>query len=212
MRTGKSHSEAGKLGYLASLEKRKMQHQKKIDDYNKNPNKCKQCGKKFDYNHRHLKFCDNSCAASFNNSGKKRSKKEICYCLFCNEQLKIKQKKFCCIKCQKDYEWEMRKNEIEKNGILPHVLTTNETNLRVVRRYLLEKYGNCCQICKNTEWMGKPIPLVCDHIDGNPENHNIDNFRLVCGNCDMQLPTYKAQNRGLGRAWRRQRYKENKSY
>jgi len=88
----------------------------------------------------------------------------------------------------------------------------NETNLRIVKKYLLEKYGNKCQICGNTEWLENPIPLVCDHIDGNPENHSIENFRLVCGNCDMLLPTYKSQNKGLGRFWRRKRYRENKSY
>jgi hypothetical protein len=51
--------------------------------------------------------------------------------------------------------------------------------------------------------MGQPIPLVVDHIDGNPTNHAITNFRLVCGNCDMQLPTYKAKNKGNGRKYRR---------
>jgi len=53
---------------------------------------------------------------------------------------------------------------------------------------------------------------VMDHIDGNADNNSLDNFRLVCGNCDMQLPTYKNKNKGNGRAWRRKRYAEGKSY
>lgn len=56
--------------------------------------------------------------------------------------------------------------------------------------------------------MGKEVPLVVDHIDGNAENCSVTNFRLVCGNCDMQLPTYKNKNK-FGRAWRR---KYNKQY
>jgi len=48
MRDSKSYSKAGKLGYIASLEKRKIQYQKRIDEYNKNPNKCHFCSKKFD--------------------------------------------------------------------------------------------------------------------------------------------------------------------
>jgi hypothetical protein len=77
---------------------------------------------------------------------------------------------------------------------------------------LLEQFGNCCSICNLTEWRGKPIPLVCDHIDGNHENYSIANLRLVCGNCDMQSPTYCNRNYGNGRHYRRTRYKEGKSF
>ena len=51
-----------------------------------------------------------------------------------------------------------------------------------------------------------------DHIDGNSDNWMDNNLRLVCGNCDMQLPTYKSKNLGNGRYKRRQRYLEGKSY
>ena len=44
-----------------------------------------------------------------------------------------------------------------------------------------------------------------DHIDGNSENNRLDNLRLICSNCDMQLPTYKAKNKGKGR---KDRYKD----
>lgn len=73
-------------------------------------------------------------------------------------------------------------------------------------------YGHICQVCKQTEWNGVPIPLVCDHIDGNSENNLPSNLRLICPNCDALLPTYKAKNKGNGRWKRMQRYKENKSY
>lgn len=58
---------------------------------------------------------------------------------------------------------------------------------------------------------GLPLRLVLDHIDGNSTDNCRDNLRLVCPNCDSQLPTYKARNKGSGRAWRRQRYAESKS-
>ena len=40
----------------------------------------------------------------------------------------------------------------------------------------------------------------------------LDNLRLVCPNCDSQLPTFKGRNTGNGRYYRRQRYKAGKSY
>ena len=51
-----------------------------------------------------------------------------------------------------------------------------------------------------------------DHIDGNSDNNILSNLRLVCGNCDMQLPTYKSKNKGNGRYYRRLRYKNKKSF
>src|SRR6478735_217015 len=82
-----------------------------------------------------------------------------------------------------------------------------------VRRYLTEVQSGCCAICNSTStWQGLPLTLILDHIDGNPENNRRENLRLVCPNCDSQLPTYKSRNRGSGRAFRRQRYADGKSY
>ncbi len=70
-----------------------------------------------------------------------------------------------------------------------------------------------CAICgAPAEWQGLPLSFVLDHIDGDASNNRRDNLRLVCPNCDSQLPTFKARNRGKGRAWRKQRYADGKSY
>lgn len=70
---------------------------------------------------------------------------------------------------------------------------------RLIRKYLVHKHGNVCMICGLTEWRGVKIPLVCDHIDGNAENNELNNFRVICNNCDSILPTFKGKNRGKGR-------------
>jgi hypothetical protein len=54
--------------------------------------------------------------------------------------------------------------------------------------------------------------LVLDHVDGDASNNRRNNLRLVCPNCDSQLPTYKSRDRGNGRAWRRQRHAEDKPF
>jgi len=82
-----------------------------------------------------------------------------------------------------------------------------------VRDYLYEQQVGCCAICGMADvWNGVSLVLVLDHVDGDPTNNRRENLRLVCPNCDSQLPTYKARNRGRGRHYRRQRYADGKSY
>ena len=52
-----------------------------------------------------------------------------------------------------------------------------------------------CSGCHNTEWMGQPIPLELDHIDGQHFNNELSNLRLLCPNCHAQTPTYRAKNK-----------------
>jgi hypothetical protein len=54
--------------------------------------------------------------------------------------------------------------------------------------------------------------FVLDHIDGDGVNHVRSNVRMICPNCDSQLPTFKARNRGKGRHFRRERYRAGLSY
>jgi hypothetical protein len=117
--------------------------------------------------------------------------------------------KFCSNQCQKDLEWRRIKSMIDQNGAVPAVPSGNGAR---AKRYLLETRGRRCEICGGTDWQGRPIPLVLDHVNGNASDWTLLNLRMVCGNCDMQLPTYKSRNRGKGRAWRRKRYAQGKSY
>lgn len=159
---------------------------------------CSKCGNEFESTSGNRRLCDR-CSNKVQHN---------VVCTYCGKvEVKSYSSKFCSIKCQQDFAWQQRKKEIEKSGSFSErrcASANGETNLREARRYLIEKFGHKCSICGLSEWMGQPIPLVVDHIDGNPTNHKVCNFRLVCGNCDMQLPTYKAKNKGNGRKYRRQ--------
>jgi hypothetical protein len=77
---------------------------------------------------------------------------------------------------------------------------------------MLDVNEHRCSLCERTEWNETKIPLVVDHMDGNPTNNMLNNLRLICCNCDALTDTYKGKNRGNGRFKRKQRYQDGKSY
>ena len=131
-------------------------------------------------------------------------------CIYCTKLLKLKRSKFCSAQCQQDHNWLLKKLNFEQTGLWDGVISETVIT-RHCKRYLKEVRGIQCEICGTITWMGKEVPLVLDHIDGHASNSSLSNLRLVCGNCDMQLPTYKKKNVGKGRHSRKIRYQEGKS-
>jgi protein-arginine kinase activator protein McsA len=177
--------------------------------YQADPKHCKNCGVILEYNARKKTFCSRSCSASFNNHGSphnikdgRYAKKPCCHCGVDTDNIR-----YCSSECFHAAKREKRIKRYKESGIFDGMPGT-------VKSYLIETKGHRCDICGGEAWRDKPIPLVLDHINGKPSDWRSENLRLVCGNCNMQLPTFAGKNvgKGGGRPYRLKRYHEGKSY
>lgn len=189
-------------GAKKSAEIQKLRKFQRIEKYQQNPTQCEECKCNLPYEKRLLKYCTRSCSVTRSNRLRKNIQSHKCpKCDNITDN-----KNFCSKKCQGIDTKQKKFDCIEKTG------SFFQCSNKKAREYLILKMGNKCQICNISEWMGKPVALVRDHINGNSDDERVENNRMICCNCDAQTPTYKSKNKGKGRWYRRQRYSEGKSW
>lgn len=107
---------------------------------------------------------------------------------------------YCSNKCQQAYQRSIKLAQWLETGLIPSKSKwLVAPRARWIRDYLFQTQDGCCAICGVKEWLGKPVLLLFDHIDGNSTNNSPTNVRLICSNCDAQTKNYKGRNRGKGR-------------
>ena len=204
--------------YKGGAKNAKLSRENALIKYYECPNFCKFCSNKILIPEdrkvseiRKKKFCNHSCAASFNNKSDRRYENQHTIklhkkiCKNCNlKKVPTVTSEYCSSKCFHDFQWMKKKELIKENP--------NDFSSRNLKKLLLEEKGHQCEICTLSKWMEKDIEIELDHIDGNHRNNHFDNLRLICPNCHAQTPTYKGRNRGNGRAYRKKRYEEGKSW
>jgi hypothetical protein len=87
-----------------------------------------------------------------------------------------------------------------KSTPLDVVLAQNSTyqNTAYLKKRLFSAklLRNECYICAAPpEWKGRPLVLRLDHINGDRTDNRLENLRLLCPNCDSQLPTFAGRNK-----------------
>ena len=170
-------------------------------------NYCLQCGKEIlGVDRFRKKFCNSSCAASFNNRNVNRHRnKQKAHCLNCGKEINSRNK-FCNNTCHAEYE---RRQYIErwKQGKETGIIGT-DLIATAVRKYLFEKHNNSCELCgwnQVNPYTGT-VPLQIHHIDGNCKNNSEENLQLLCPNCHALTDNYGSRNKNATRIDRRTKY------
>ncbi|MFF1451613.1 HNH endonuclease [Streptomyces sp. NPDC058274] len=76
-----------------------------------------------------------------------------------------------------------------------------EQSARLKRAMLGHGIEERCAMCGiEAVWLGEPLPLEVDHVDGNWRNNRVENLRLLCPNCHSTTDTYRGRAKGRGRS------------
>lgn len=101
---------------------------------------------------------------------------------------------------------------VRQHEKIQHWLETGDTGMGVnttirgvIREHIFNEQNGKCAICGlESQWNGQPLNFILDHIDGDASHSARDNLRLICPNCDSQLPTYKSRNKDSARTARKE--------
>lgn len=72
---------------------------------------------------------------------------------------------------------------------------SNRLKLRLVEAGLKDLR---CESCGGETWLGGPMPLELDHVNGRRDDNRLENLRILCPNCHARTDTYRGRNVGMG--------------
>jgi hypothetical protein len=164
---------------------------------------CKQCGTEINKVPSALKkvknvFCSSSCSAKYNNI-----RKPVIHniCIECNSHFKPirsnRYTKYCSKECKMKYQ------------LKKYILLIESGNYKctrggnpILKKYLINNRGYCCEECKLSIWRNEKIKLTVHHIDGDASNNLPSNLQLLCWNCHSMTNTYGKRNHTSTRKYR----------
>ena len=165
---------------------------------------CIYCGKEITEGDYRKKFCNSSCAASYNDKMYVKKVKKVKYCLNCGKE--IERGNFCNNTCYAKYN-EKQYIERWKKG--------EETGLRgkygiisSVKKYIFESRDNKCECCGKSyinPFTGLSV-LQIHHIDGDCTNNKDENLQLLCPTCHAMTENFGSRNKNATRKDNRKRY------
>ena len=88
-------------------------------------------------------------------------------------------------------------NRITKEKLEKKLVDGDTTSSNKLKHWLwgFEMLPRRCQICDlQEEWLGEPLTLHMDHINGKNTDNRFENLRILCPNCHSQTPTFAGGN------------------
>lgn len=159
---------------------------------------CEHCANEHDSSYGSGRFCSAKCARAFSTASRRN---EI------NQQvsLKLKGQPATGKSFQKGYD-ERRKTftAAERKKIVAQskqqrleryaAMAWDELPIPEKRRRILMEQEHVCVRCQMKEWLGEKLILELDHIDGDRQNNQRENLRLLCPNCHSLTSNYRRRN------------------
>ena len=92
-------------------------------------------------------------------------------------------------------------NGVYKNTLSEVLVENCNYNTGSLKKRLIKEkiFEAKCYNCNNIEWLGKPIPLELEHINGIHTDNKIENLTILCPNCHAFTPTYRGRKNRLKR-------------
>lgn len=150
------------------------------------------CGKPVFARDSATKYCSLQCS-----SARFRKHHERKPCAVCGKIVSLVKQTYCSQQCHRAGEFERRRRLLESGGYCG----VNYCN-GYIRKYLVHRFGERCSRCG---WDARHpltgrVPVEVEHIDGDWRNNRVENLTLLCPNYHSLTATYRALNRGRGRA------------
>jgi Zn finger protein HypA/HybF involved in hydrogenase expression len=145
---------------------------------------CEKCKKEFTPSKGLKRFCSISCRSSRVITEKQKNLQR--------KKMKTLMKK---IKQDPQQFLEYRRRSIPKTPASKKLNMEDFDSYKydAKRKLIIESQDAKCGRCNISEWMGEPIPLEIDHINGNGEDHSRSNMIALCPNCHSVTPTWRGR-------------------
>lgn len=156
--------------------------------------KCENCFKEHDGGYGSGRFCCKECARCFSTKNKRNQINEIVSNKL-KGRINLHAKGFINDDQRRaaSEAWIKKSKEI-KDWKLSNIPFDDLNKPHKKMKLLIEQQYKCAICNMINEWNNKPLIFQLDHVNGNHNDNNKLNLRMICPNCHSQTETFTSKN------------------